>query len=46
MLTESHLDILIAQTFDFKTSETAHLELEKMIIEKCESAKTISYGLT
>lgn len=46
MLKESHLDILIAQTFNFKTSETAHLELEKIIMEKCERAKTISYGLT
>lgn len=46
VLQESHLDMTIALTFNYKTSFAAHLLLEQIILRKLERIKKPDYGLT
>ena len=40
------LEATVPLTFNYKTSRSAHLLLEKIVVKKCEEATTTNYGLT
>ena len=40
------LEATVPLTFNYKTSRSAHLLLEKIVVKKCEEASTTNYGLT
>ncbi len=46
ILQESHLDITIELTYNYKTSSAAHLLLEQIILRKIERMRNPEIGLT